>query len=226
MFLLDQGKVRGPVGLVDRHGSRVTISAGPKSSCRGPLLFGATRAEARELKSPPGLGHSWLWQSACVEQVLPYLFVEARRRIATMLMPIAPAMSSPKPHGGRLEPLLDDPSPAFTAVGTIPTPGRTTLTGTGVGIDKSGQPNEVYLYHVTDNEWSMREYGVQAVVWQAALNPVVALELLATGAWSGEGVLGPEALDAVPFLDLMKDGYQQPFGTRRTMTSGLERPRD
>jgi saccharopine dehydrogenase-like NADP-dependent oxidoreductase len=102
-----------------------------------------------------------------------------------------------------------------------------TCAGTWVtGIDKSGQPNEVYLYHVTDNEWSMREYGVQAVVWQAALNPVVALELLATGAWSGEGVLGPEALDAVPFLDLMKDGYQQPFGTRRTMTSGLERPRD
>ena len=29
----------------------------------------------------------------------------------------------------------------------------------------------------------MREYGSQAVVWQTALNPVVALELLASGAW-------------------------------------------
>ena len=40
----------------------------------------------------------------------------------------------------------------------------------------------------------MREYGSQAVVWQTAVNPVVALELIDTGAWSGAGVLGPEAL--------------------------------
>ncbi|PZF86402.1 saccharopine dehydrogenase family protein, partial [Micromonospora endophytica] len=63
---------------------------------------------------------------------------------------------------------------------------------TGVGTD--GRPRKVYLYHVVDNEWSMREYGHQAVVWQTAVNPVVALELLATGAWSATGVLGPEAL--------------------------------
>ena len=51
---------------------------------------------------------------------------------------------------------------------------------TGTGTD--GQPREVYLYHVADNEWTMQEYGVQAVVWQTAMNPVIALELLATGA--------------------------------------------
>ena len=62
------------------------------------------------------------------------------------------------------------------------------------GTGKDGAPREVYLYHVVDNEWSMREYGAQAVVWQTALNPVVALELMAAGAWSGAGVLGPEAL--------------------------------
>ena len=28
-------------------------------------------------------------------------------------------------------------------------------------------------------------------------------ELLASGVWSGSGVLGPEAFDAVPFLDLL-----------------------
>ena len=44
----------------------------------------------------------------------------------------------------------------------------------------------------------MREYGHQCVVWQTAINPVVALELLARGTWSGAGVLGPEAFDAVP----------------------------
>ena len=49
----------------------------------------------------------------------------------------------------------------------------------------------------------MRRDGSQAVVWQTAINPVVALELLAEGAWQGAGVLGPEAFDAVPFLDLL-----------------------
>ncbi|AXO33318.1 saccharopine dehydrogenase family protein [Micromonospora sp. B006] len=80
---------------------------------------------------------------------------------------------------------------------------------TGTGPD--GQPRRVYLYHVVDNEWSMSEYGHQAVVWQTAVNPVVALELLATGAWSGTGVLGPEAFPPTPFLDLLT-GYGSPWG--------------
>jgi len=75
------------------------------------------------------------------------------------------------------------------------------VTGTG----KDQRPRSVYLYHVVDNEWSMREYGAQAVVWQTAVNPVVALELLAAGTWSGAGVRGPESFDAVPFLDLFKE---------------------
>ena len=49
------------------------------------------------------------------------------------------------------------------------------VTGTG----KDGEPRSTYLYHVVDNEWSMAEYGHQCVVWQTAINPVVALELLA-----------------------------------------------
>ena len=62
-----------------------------------------------------------------------------------------------------------------------------TCAGTWVKGTKDGAPREVYLYHVVDNQWSMREYGSQAVVWQTAVNPVVALELIATGAWSGSG---------------------------------------
>ena len=86
---------------------------------------------------------------------------------------------------------------------------------TGTGID--GAPREVYLYHVADNEWTMAEYDAQCVVWQTALNPVIALELLAAGTWAGIGVLGPEAFDAKPFLDLMsaplaEGGYGQPWG--------------
>ena len=80
---------------------------------------------------------------------------------------------------------------------------------TGTGPD--GSPREVYLFHVVDNDWSMAEYGHQAVVWQTAINPVIALELLASGTWRGAGVLGPEAFDAVPFLDLLRD-YGSPWG--------------
>jgi len=89
-----------------------------------------------------------------------------------------------------------------------------TCAGTWVtGRGKDGNPREVYLYHVVDNDWSMREYGSQAVVWQTAVNPVAALELLARGTWSGAGVLGPEAFDAVPFLDLLVE-YGSPWGMR------------
>ncbi len=83
------------------------------------------------------------------------------------------------------------------------------VTGTG----KDGRPRSSYLFHVVDNEWSMREYGHQCVVWQTAVNPVVALELLATGEWSGVGVLGPEAFDAAVFLDLLT-AYGAPWGLR------------
>ncbi len=73
------------------------------------------------------------------------------------------------------------------------------VTGTG----KDGNPKATYIYHVVDNADTMALDGSQAVVWQTAINPVVAMELLANGSWSGTGVLGPEAFDAVPFLDLL-----------------------
>ncbi len=81
------------------------------------------------------------------------------------------------------------------------------VTGTG----KDGQSRATYLYHVLDNEHSMREWGHQAVVLQTALNPVVALELLATGVWEGAGVLGPEAFPPGPFLELLAE-YGAPHG--------------
>jgi len=82
----------------------------------------------------------------------------------------------------------------------------TWVTGTG----KDGSPREVYLHHVLDNAWSMAEYGSQAVVWQTAVNPVVALELIDSGAWAGAGVLGPEAMPPQPFLDLLTE-YGSPW---------------
>lgn len=112
-------------------------------------------------------------------------------------------------------------SPRDVVAAVLPNPARLgdrmsgrTCAGLWVkGTGKDGAPREVYLYHVVDNEWSMREYGAQAVVWQTALNPVVALELMAAGAWSGAGVLGPEALPPKPFLDLVTE-YGSPWGMR------------
>ncbi|MGZ4690730.1 MAG: saccharopine dehydrogenase family protein [Acidimicrobiia bacterium] len=80
---------------------------------------------------------------------------------------------------------------------------------TGTGVD--GNPRDVYLHHIVDNQWSMREYGHQAVVWQTAINPVIGLELLSRGEWSGSGVLGPEAFDAAPYLELLTE-YGSPWG--------------
>jgi len=89
---------------------------------------------------------------------------------------------------------LGDRMTGKTCAGTL-------VTGTG----KDGRPRRTYLYHVVANEWSMREYGSQAVVWQTAINPVVALELLAEGSWRGTGVLGPESFPAQPFLDKLAE---------------------
>jgi saccharopine dehydrogenase-like NADP-dependent oxidoreductase len=94
---------------------------------------------------------------------------------------------------------LGDKMTGLTCAGTW-------VTGTG----KDGRPREVYLYNVADNAQTMAEYGSQAVVWQTAVNPVVALELIDSGTWSGAGVLGPEALPARPFLDLLED-YGAPW---------------
>jgi saccharopine dehydrogenase (NAD+, L-lysine-forming) len=110
-------------------------------------------------------------------------------------------------------------SPRDVVAGCLPNPAElgdrmsgltcagTWVTGTGV----DGSPREVYLYHVVDNAWSMSEFGSQSVVWQTAMNPIIALELLDSGAWSGEGVLGPEALPADPFLDLVTS-HGAPWG--------------
>jgi saccharopine dehydrogenase-like NADP-dependent oxidoreductase len=79
-----------------------------------------------------------------------------------------------------------------------------TCAGTLVkGLDKSGKPKAVYIYNVVDNKWSMDNYGNQAVVWQTAINPMIAMELIANGSWKPAGISGPEWFPAQPFLDLI-----------------------
>jgi saccharopine dehydrogenase-like NADP-dependent oxidoreductase len=133
-----------------------------------------------------------------VLRTLHKLGLDATEPIPVRGVPVAPrdvvAAALPDPA------TLGDRMTGRTCAGTL-------VTGTGI----DGAPRATYLYHVVDNERTMREDGSQAVVWQTAINPVVAMELIASGVWSGAGVLGPEAFDAVPFLDLLAD-YGAPHG--------------
>jgi saccharopine dehydrogenase-like NADP-dependent oxidoreductase len=74
------------------------------------------------------------------------------------------------------------------------------IVGTWVIGRKDGKPREVFLYQMADARETLARSGSQVVGWQTGFNPVIAMELLATGAWSGSGVLGPEALDPDPYL--------------------------
>jgi saccharopine dehydrogenase (NAD+, L-lysine forming) len=110
-------------------------------------------------------------------------------------------------------------SPRDVVAATLPDPAflgeqmtGKTCAGTWVsGTGTDGNPREVYLYHVVDTEETWAKDGTQAVTWQTAINPVIALELMAAGTWGGAGVLGPEAFDPVPFMDLLNE-YGSPWG--------------
>ena len=77
------------------------------------------------------------------------------------------------------------------------------MVGTWVIGQKDGKPREVFLYQVADAAETLRTTGSQVVGWQTGFNPVIAMELLASGAWSGSGVHAPEAFDPDPYLALM-----------------------
>jgi saccharopine dehydrogenase (NAD+, L-lysine-forming) len=104
-------------------------------------------------------------------------------------------------------------SPRDVLAATLPDPatlgermtGRTCAGTLVTGVGRDGERRSTYLYHIVDNERTMHEYGSQAVVWQTAVNPVVALELLAEGVWKGVGVLGPEAFAPAPFLERLAE---------------------
>jgi saccharopine dehydrogenase (NAD+, L-lysine forming) len=159
--------------------------------------------DTRRVTFKYGLGNEFIE----VLRTLHKLGLDATAPVRVHGMAVSPrdviAACLPDPAG------LGDRMSGKTCAGTL-------VRGIGAeGTPYAGRPRETYLYHVVDNEWSMSEYGSQAVVWQTAINPVVALELLASGVWSGVGVLGPEALDPMPFLDLLI-AYGSPWGIRDT----------
>ena len=88
-----------------------------------------------------------------------------------------------------------------------------TCAGTWVKGRKDGQPRQVYIYQVADNQDCMDQWGCQAVVMQTAFSPVIAMDLIEHGQWRGAGVLGPEALDPLPFMEKMAD-YGFPYAIK------------
>ena len=99
--------------------------------------------------------------------------------------------------------------------------GKTCAGAHVAGLNKEGKPYACYIYNVVDNEWSMKNYGDQAVVWQTAINPVMAMELIANGAWKPAGVVGPEWLEPKPFLDLI-ESYGSSWHIRDEDPAGIE----
>ncbi len=76
-----------------------------------------------------------------------------------------------------------------------------------------GQDSQAYIYQVADNDDCMQRLDCQAVVAQTAFSPVIGWDLLNSGAWKGKGILGPEAFDAVPFMEKMAE-YGFPYQIR------------
>ena len=150
--------------------------------------------DCRRVTFKYGLGDEFIE----VLKTLRKLGLDSKEKISVKGVEVAPrdvvAASLPNPA------TLGNRMTGKTCAGTLVT-----------GLGKDGKARKTYLYHVVDNEWSMREYGSQAVVWQTALNPVIALELIASGSWKGAGVLGPEAFPAAPFLDKLAE-YGSPHG--------------
>jgi len=96
------------------------------------------------------------------------------------------------------------------------------IVGTWVLGTHHGEPREVYLYQTTDAQRCWSELGLGAVAWQTGFNPVIAMELLASRAWTGSGVLGPEAFDPDPYLATLDK-----YGIHHAMTEmepGRHRP--
>ena len=143
-----------------------------------------------------GLGDEFIG----VLKTLHKLGLDSTKQIEVGKVRVAPrdVLAAALPDPAKLGPLMSGKTCAGTLV---------------KGLSKEGEARAVYLYHVVDNSETMAEWGSQAVVWQTAINPVIALELLASGTWSGTGVLGPEAFDPDPFLDALV-AHGSPYGIR------------
>ena len=136
-------------------------------------------------------------------------------------------------------------SPRDVVAAVLPNPaelghlmhGRT-CAGTWVhGHRHDGQPREVYLYHVVDNEWTMPSTATRPWCGRRRSTPWWRSSCSPAGAWKGAGVLGPGGVRRpMPYLDLlaaygshhgmveMGDGYWPGAVRREAAPVELERP--
>ena len=140
-----------------------------------------------------------------------------------------------KPHRVRSAQGPVDVAPRDMVAAVLPDPatigprmeGKTCAGVLVTGKDLDGKQRATYIYQVADNAVTMAKYETQAVVWQTAFNPLIALELIAKGVWSGSGVVGPEVFDPIPFLDLLASstGYNVSWVAQERMpASPLRHP--
>jgi saccharopine dehydrogenase-like NADP-dependent oxidoreductase len=81
------------------------------------------------------------------------------------------------------------------------------IVGTHITGLKDGRPREIFSYQMCDAQDTLARFGLQPVAWQTGFNAVVAMELLAEGAWQGTGVLAAESFDPDPYLAILdRDG--------------------
>jgi saccharopine dehydrogenase (NAD+, L-lysine-forming) len=102
-------------------------------------------------------------------------------------------------------------SPRDLVVSLLPQPkdlaGRMkgkTCVGTLATGTKDGEERSFYIYNVCDHATVYAELGVQATAYQTGVPPVIAAELMASGQWSGLGVMSPEQFNPDPFMDRME----------------------
>ena len=70
---------------------------------------------------------------------------------------------------------------------------------------KDGKEKEIMMYQTFDNQESMKEWNMQAVVAQTGFGAAIAIELIGRGIWRGEGVYSPEYFDPQPYIDIMDE---------------------
>ncbi len=73
-----------------------------------------------------------------------------------------------------------------------------------IGI-KDNKPKEIFMYQPFENQESMKNWNMQAVVAQTGFGAAINIELIGRKIWNDSGVFSPEYFNPMPYLDLMKE---------------------
>lgn len=73
-----------------------------------------------------------------------------------------------------------------------------------IGI-KDGKRREVFIYQTFENQKSMKDWGMQAIVTQTGFGAAIGIELIGKGIWKDQGVFSPEYFNPLPFLKIMDE---------------------